>query len=319
MNKKIIIILKIIFSLILLTYILIKVPFNNILHSIKSSDFLLIIFAFLLIIPFVILSSIQTKYLTSVQNASLSLSDILKINITTRFYSLFLPGTLSGGPVKWYKLSKYVSKSSAAVIVVFSRFLEILVVIVLGLLYSIPSLVFNRYEKLLIMWCILLVFFISGYFFIFSSVVLRKIETLLNKIHLLPIIDAKIMNLFNSLRLFKKLSIKNHLEIFGIMITYHLLNLISFYLLAKSLDISINIWILGWIGTVITILTLFPVSYSGLGIREGSLIYLLGLYGVRPDHAVALSLLVFLKILAIASVGGLIELKDFLLKKHVAI
>ena len=51
-----------------------------------------------------------------------------------------------------------------------------------------------------------------------------------------------------------------------------------------------------------------PVTILGLGIREGSFIYFLSLLGINPVSALSLSILVSAVNMAIAFIGGLLEL-----------
>jgi glycosyltransferase 2 family protein len=316
MNKKVVLILKFSFSAILLIYIFIKIPAGEIFHAIESANFFFILAALSLTVLVVILSSYQTKYLVKVQNFSMTLKEIITIYLVTNFYSIFLPGSLSAGVVKWYKFTKFVSKSSAAAIIIFNRFLELLVVLMLAILYSIPSLIENQYKAMMIIFIIIFFVLVIGYIVLLNTQLLNKLTNLVQKLSVNSFYVKKISNLLGALTKFENLRMKDHIEIIGIMITYHLLGLISFYLLANALGINISIWILGWIGSVITILSLFPISMSGLGIGEVTLIYFLGFYGVAPHNAVALSLLAFLRILFISSVGGLLELKGFIFKDN---
>lgn len=304
------------FSAILLTYIFIKIPVGEIFHAIESANILFILAALSVTVLVVILSSYQTKYLVEAQNFSMPLKEIIKIYLATNFYSIFLPGSLSAGVVKWYKFSKFVTKSSAAAIIIFNRFLELLVVLMLAILYSIPSLIENQHKALTIVFIIVFFILVIGYSLLLSTQVLNKLTNLVQKLSVNSFYVKKISNLLRALSKFENLGMKDHIEILGIMLTYHLLGLISFYLLANAMGITISIWILGWIGSVVTILSLFPISMSGLGIGEVTLIYFLGFYGVAPNNAVALSLLAFLRILFISSVGGLVELKGFILKDN---
>ena len=61
---------------------------------------------------------------------------------------------------------------------------------------------------------------------------------------------------------------------------------------------------------------MLPISWSGLGVREGSLILLLRPYGVAPEDAVALSLLVFLRGTLGAICGGLLQARSFFLSSR---
>ena len=50
-----------------------------------------------------------------------------------------------------------------------------------------------------------------------------------------------------------------------------------------------------------------PISIAGLGIREGTLLGLLPLYGVVPSAAVAFAFLLLARILILGIGGGLLE------------
>jgi len=316
MNKKVIFLLKLLFSAILLTYIYTKIPLDKIFNSIGSANYLLIIAALLLMIPVVTLSAYQTTILVKAQNCSMPLKEVIKIYLATSFYAFFLLGSLSGGAVKWYKFSKFMHKSSAAAIVFFNRFLEIFVVLMLGSFYSIISLNILKNNTLIITFAIIFSVLGFGYMLFACSTASNKLMKILQKISTTSFIIKKISNLLNALIKFHELKFRDHIKIISIMVIYHLINLTSLYLLAIALDISVSIWVLGWIGAVITLLSLLPITFSGLGIREGSLVYLLGFYGVAPYSAVALSLLALLRIISVASSGGLIELKDFIFKNN---
>jgi hypothetical protein len=63
-----------------------------------------------------------------------------------------------------------------------------------------------------------------------------------------------------------------------------------------------------WITAGAYLVALLPISVAGLGVREGTLVALAGRYGVSAEQAVAWGLLLLAGRVAIASVGGLLEL-----------
>src|SRR4030065_1648272 len=158
MKKHILLTLKIIVSGILLAYLFSIIPISAILSSIKSADITLVLIGVILATPISYLSALETQYLTKIQGMTLSVVEILKIHLATSFYALFLPGTLSGGAIKWYKFSKHGSKSSAAAVVVFNRFLEILIIILLGIFFSLPSLYALQNKTLIAFWVLIFFF-----------------------------------------------------------------------------------------------------------------------------------------------------------------
>ena len=100
--------------------------------------------------------------------------------------------------------------------------------------------------------------------------------------------------------------------IYGLNLIKHLLGILSFYLFALSLGMDLSIVSVGWVRSFIVIISVIPISISGFGIREGSLIYLLQPYSVSAPEAVALSLLFFSKSLIVGVIGGLLEAKTLI-------
>jgi uncharacterized membrane protein YbhN (UPF0104 family) len=61
---------------------------------------------------------------------------------------------------------------------------------------------------------------------------------------------------------------------------------------------------------LITLITMIPVSISGIGIREGAFVFFLGTMGVPLDKAMTLSILWFLSVV-VAGLWGLVEYLRF--------
>jgi hypothetical protein len=61
---------------------------------------------------------------------------------------------------------------------------------------------------------------------------------------------------------------------------------------------------------MVYVLELIPASISGLGFREGALVYLLPLYGVEPARAMLFSLIIFSFTILFGLIGGILEAKE---------
>lgn len=79
-------------------------------------------------------------------------------------------------------------------------------------------------------------------------------------------------------------------------------------ILAKSIGIDISFLALLWIYGLVSMILFIPASIMGIGQREVSFVYLLGLIGVAPIQAAGLSLMVLLSVIFLAVFGGGIEL-----------
>lgn len=318
MKKKTLLAIKITMSGILLTYLFSIIPFSEILSSIKSAEIIFILIGIILATPISYLSAFETQYLTKIQGMSLSVFEILKIHLATSFYGLFLPGTLSGGAIKWYKLSKHGNKSSAAAVVVFNRFLEILIIILIGIFFSFPSLYALNNQKLVIVWVLIFLIMIMLYYLLLNKSALNFIEKIILHLPLLPKtfgLKEKICKFIEAMHQFQNLSFKNHFEIISLMLLYHGIGVISFFCFARSLNIDVSIWVIGWVRSAMAIAIMLPLSFAGLGIREGTLVFLLAQYGVLPSNSMALSFLFLFRSILTSLTGGLFELRDFTFSK----
>jgi len=85
-----------------------------------------------------------------------------------------------------------------------------------------------------------------------------------------------------------------------------MLSFIAVFVLARDLALQIDFVTIMLNLPVIVLITLLPISVSGIGVRESAFIWLFGLAGVAAEKAMALSLLWFLSTV-VAGVWGLFE------------
>jgi hypothetical protein len=89
--------LKLVVAISLLAFVLFLVPLPDIFKVLGSADRLLIALSFSLIVLDQYLGAIQMRPLASTLNLSVTANEILRINMISTFYQLFLAGSLSGG------------------------------------------------------------------------------------------------------------------------------------------------------------------------------------------------------------------------------
>jgi uncharacterized protein (TIRG00374 family) len=102
-------------------------------------------------------------------------------------------------------------------------------------------------------------------------------------------------------------------QVIAFALAAQMISLMAAYSLATALGVDVGILELAWVVGAVRLLVVLPISPSGLGVREGALVVLLGAYGVRGDEALAFSLLSFATSeLLIGLIGGLVEGRHFL-------
>jgi glycosyltransferase 2 family protein len=96
--------------------------------------------------------------------------------------------------------------------------------------------------------------------------------------------------------------------IFGISILAQLPGILVFVALGDGLGLSVPLLSMGWIRSVVVVLSLLPISIGGVGVREGALVVTLHAFGVPAHQALALSILVFATTILVPGLaGGLVE------------
>ena len=120
--------------------------------------------------------------------------------------------------------------------------------------------------------------------------------------------SAALLRLSTALGSVARLSPAALASIFGISILAQLPGIVVFAVLGQGLGLPVSLVAMGWIRSVVVLITVIPLSIGGLGVREGALVFTLAAFGVPAHDALALSILIFATtILAPGLAGGILE------------
>jgi uncharacterized protein (TIRG00374 family) len=299
----------------ILCYVFAIIPLENVFRSIRSAKFFYIIAALSITILATFISAYRLKLLTDKQGMTPSVTQIVRINFITCFYGLLLPGYLASGVIRWHKLSLIDNKKTeAAAAIIYSRINYTIIIIILGIIFLALDVTNVPQTVTILSLLALLTSLLIVYFLAFNPKSLLLFDRLYHsKAHFIPVsLYNMISNLMVSNVKYHDLSRKSFFFIIGVTLMENMLIILSMYCLAIALNIDISIINIGWVRSIINIITTLPISFSGVGLREGGFIVLLKTYGVSGANAVTLSFLVFAMTLFIAGIGGLIEAKNLL-------
>ncbi len=311
--------IKISIAIGILIYLFKKIPISEVFSALSQAKIAYVSVALLLQFSMRFFSAIQLRLLLKHQNINFTILELVKINFVVQFYSLFLPSELSGGLVKWHKLSRDNNmRSQTFISIALSRIINVLCLAVLGIIFFWIELPLG---SLAIGLCLLTGLLISTltYLSIINEPISNFLENLSAKLfslNLLSFLKQKSDNLWSSIRRFHSLPLCTLNFTLFLSLLFHLFGITSIYLIIQSLGIKISILPIVWIRAAVVFVQMLPVSISGLGVREGAFVVLLGRYEIAPSYALATSLIIFSITLFMASFGGLFELKEFLLKNE---
>jgi uncharacterized protein (TIRG00374 family) len=308
MKKRLWVILRFAVAFVIILYLLSKISLSDVISSILSANLIYLLSAIVVNLLVWLIASYRLKFFSDLQGLNISTFQAFEINLSTVFYSLFLPGgNLAGGAIKFYKLSRNDNKMSGALVALaLDRIFATIALCAVGLLFWVMS--FPDDSGLFVLIMVSILTGLGGLcFLIFFDRDQRTIGKLLgftNWIYESP----KLNNSVKHLSSLGKISFLSVALMIIISVISQLISVIIYYLILLSIDVNVPLVALGWIRSVVVLVTMIPISISGLGLRESSFIILLSAFGVNDSNAFAYSLIVFAIINIIPGIfGGLFE------------
>jgi uncharacterized protein (TIRG00374 family) len=206
-------------------------------------------------------------------------------------FNKIMPGALGGDIVKTlYTFKENNSKRSINVIAVFvDRTMGLVSIFAFGVIALIAS-----GKKLDIdIGQMALLFIVSGGFLIalLSNNILDFMEKVIRKIRLFQKPILKLLNSWRESVEYYKTHKKTVLYSLSLCVPIHFLSFISFYVFSQSIGMQINFLEIVFAIAIMWLITALPISLGGVGVRELTLVWLLGLFGVPSDQAVSLSVM----------------------------
>lgn len=285
MKKYFIFIFKIFVSVSLVYFVFTKVNFGDIavtLSGVKITYFLIGLF---LSIIALFINTFKWKLLLEHLGVHQKIKSLFILNLLGSFYSIFLPGGVFAGDaiksVKSFKMHK--EKKRIVLPIFFDRAIGLSASIFLGFV----GLLLTKST-------------IGEYNIIFNFFLILTFGSVL----FLFLLVAP----FNKFFVFYRRAYGTiGLSVFY-GICFHVLYAVAIYFFSQSIGLQILFFDILWVTTIVNLAVAIPITFLGLGIREVSFVYVLGLIGVSATVATSLSLLIFFSTLVIGLAGGSVEL-----------
>jgi glycosyltransferase 2 family protein len=265
------------------------------------------------------LSAAQMRLGLGGHGVTIGVFRLFQIYLITSFYGLVLPGDLAGG-ITWIKLGKEsIAWARAGMTIVYLRLLNTVILFMVGLTGILfDPLFFNaRVRPMFMAAIVLLCFFLVPFFSVRASFVVEKFISGMSR-HLPDVFHLR--RIFTGVGAvvgdFPLYVRKNIAGIIAISVLINGANVAVLFFAAKILSLQLPVAVMLWLLPVLMLISIFPFSFGGLGIREGIFLVVLAPYAVTDAQKVAFSLLVFTVALVTGGLlGGLLEMKDLFLNR----
>ncbi len=264
--------LKITFTFVALWVVYSKVDLTKVIEITKNSSFFYLFIALILLNISQIISSFRNLYVLNLIGVYINKFENLKLYYAGMFYNTFLPGGIGGDGYKFFYIKKNYNKNIKLIL---------------------QSFLVDRGSGLAGL------LFILGILFLFSKYANKTLVYLdvLALILLYPLLYLVIKFMFKSfLNGFLKYNI------YSLIIQFFQVLSAFFIVIAIGENYIIEFLVLFLISSVISII---PISFGGIGLRELTFIYGLSILGINSDRGVSFSFL-FLILTLISSFIGIL-------------
>lgn len=294
-------------GLLILLIIISKIDLGEFVKIIGLANLSNLFIAVLLFLPSLYLRSLRLFIIMSTQGSKLKLTDHLKIYSYSIFIGSITPGRI-GEFVKAIYFEKKGTPFSASLYgTVLDRLFDVVVISIIGstVFFSFSEIASHINTNVIIIYMILLS--IISILLFNSSIVHSVINKLARKMTMSYNLSSIITDTTFSI---SQLDVKALASSFIITTAALVCNFSSIYYLAQSIDLGIPyIDILG-ISALVSLVSMIPVSFLGLGTRDIVLIQMLSLYGIDKISSVAFSSLIFLLLISNALICSISLLTD---------
>lgn len=289
------------------------IPFADVVSALREVDVRYVALGFTLMLLSSVLDSVQLWMLLRRVNIPIGAWRVFETKLITRFYGQFLPSELMASAVKLYRLAGPTKQWGEVVATMgFFRVLNMFVLVSLGVVFWAIEMPEGpgRWVGLILLGVAMAIACV--HIVLTNEAIARHAKRIVPTRWLNDKILAKVSKIGTTMMVSYRLFGFSVWPVALLAVIRHAIGITSFICLAISLDIHLSILTVGWIRVVLSAIMMLPISFSGIGLREGSLVILLQEYAVPASDAVALAFLLFAITLIVNSLGGILELKNFL-------
>lgn len=289
-------------GIIIIVFILSKLNLTELKGIFSTVNKYYLILGLALAIVGVFIKAGRWNYLKRIQGIKYSITNSFIMYSASTMVGIITPGRLGELSKIFYLKNDGHSYGKSTLNVILDRIFDILFLLIfatIGMFFF-----FNLFKKE-IPYAITLIIGILIFFYLFIKTELIKKLFLKIFNFLIPAKYQKSwqVNLQDFINDLKTLKVKHYLFVFGITIFAWFLYYFQMLIFAKSIGINIPFLYLAISVTVAGIVTMIPISYSGIGTRDLILISFFSFFLISQELAVAFSSLILSTCILMAMVG----------------
>lgn len=289
-------------SLIILTKI---VSFNLAFQHVRDIPLLVLGILVTLAILQTWLLGIRWQLVNPDVSGQLTGGQYFRLLMMTKPFNLVMPGALGGDFVKTFLTLKAVNDNRVTnvIAIVVDHFIGLASITVMGSIAFFFMSDIQEKEPFYVVFGLLGVGFSTILVVAGNQWVLRLLESFCSRLgtpgkHVIHFLET-----WKNVLSFFRFNYHRLLLALLLCLPIHGLSFLTTYLLALNLGIMLSFFDICLILAIVWVITSIPITISGVGVRELSLIYFLSLYGVKAEPATALSISLYIVSIALGFIG----------------
>ena len=297
-------------GLILFVIILSKLNLTKIIALLSNINPFYLAAALLLFIPLLVIKAMRWQLLMKAQSIDYSLKDSTIMYVAAMYIGALTPGRIGDFIKVFYLKGDAYPFGKSFATVLLDRLFDLVSLFFLG--YAGMLLFITLFERaIIILSCIFVGTILLIIFFLykkeFSIGILEYISSNFIPERYRENANTGFSDLYNGIKTLNtnQLTLATFMTFFAWVIYF-----ITMYLFALSIDINIPFLYLATCVSISAVITLIPISISGIGTRDATLIILFSYLGLSKESAIAFSMM----ILFMYAVNGFIGLVAWLKK-----
>ncbi len=297
-----------ILGILIFILILKRLDWQQIMHSLENIKPIYILISILISPILIFFQTLKWALILKKQDIHLPFWGLIKIHMISSFYGAITPGRI-GYFIKilYLKEKAKISTAKSLTSIIVDRLIDFMVVFILGAIGSI--IVINYYADITthIIIAVITLFTIE---LIFAS---KKVQDIFLRFITKVLIPAKfkdqVKEFFNEYLKHSLNPFKQYTNIFLTFIVWVLIYT-QLFLISQSFNIQINYLYFLVLPPIATMVSLIPITISGLGTREATLMGIFSLFRIPATKIFLMSLLNTVIGTIISLIGGLFALHE---------
>jgi uncharacterized protein (TIRG00374 family) len=299
--------LKWIFSIALLIVVFYNVDASKVINNFKLVPWWYYPTSFLIAMLLLVIATIRWRFFLPEK----PFSELFKLNLIGIYYAFILPSSVTGDVAKVVQIKEPTNgKTYVAAGLIIDRLIGFLSMTLL----LIPSILFCKlaiFYPFLNYVIALAIFLMILLFLLYKKIASTIFNVLIN---LLKIKSKKInalLSTFTKLIISTETVMKENKKlsyVFIVAILFQFINAASFLVTDVVFNFNLSFWHYALFACIMQVIVLLPLSIGGIGLKDISLVTLLGLSGITNEKALSVSLVGYIIIILTCLVGLVVNI-----------